>query len=130
MLNKHLKPGDEERKFADEFIKNPEMRFRDAPERLSHFFNDVMKMIAQGRNIDIVSESDECTTQEAADILNVSRTFLVKLLEEGHIPFHLVGHYRRVMLADVLKYDRDRKRAARKDFGNLISDNQELGLYE
>lgn len=130
MLHKHLHAGDEEKRFADEFTKNPEAGFEGAPENLSRFFYEVMEMVAKGRDIDIISESDECTTQEAADILNVSRSFVVKLLEEGHIPFHKVGHYRRVMMKDVLEYDRNRKEAARKDFGDLVEENQKEGLYD
>lgn len=130
MLRKHLHTGKEEQRFADEFTKNPESWLKGAPESLSRFVNEIMEMVAKGRDIDIISESDECTTQEAADILHVSRSFVVKLLEEGHIPFHKVGHYRRVMKKDILEYDSKRKAAARKDFGDIVEENQRMGLYD
>ena len=95
MIKKHLHAGDPEIEFANAFTQNPSAGLEGAPENIRKFFYEVMEMVASGRDIDIISDDDECTTQEAADILNVSRSFVVKILEDGHIPFHKVGHYRR-----------------------------------
>ena len=72
----------------------------------------------------------EVTTMEAADILNVSRPFVIKLLEEGELPYRLVGRHRRIQLKDLLDYKKniDRKREAVLD--QMVAEAQELGLYD
>jgi excisionase family DNA binding protein len=72
----------------------------------------------------------EVTLQQAADLLNVSRPFLVKLLETGAIPFHYVGAYRRVGLTDVLAYRNQRSHARRAALAEMACEAQEMGLYE
>jgi excisionase family DNA binding protein len=72
---------------------------------------------------------EEMTTQEAADYLNVSRPYLIRLLDEGKIPYRLVGAHRRITQHDVKDYrDREAKRR-RAILDELIEDGQELGLY-
>ena len=71
---------------------------------------------------------DELTTHEAAKLLNVSRPHLVKLLEEGKIPFHKVGTHRRVYREDVLEYKDHRREEAEEAMQNLTDQAQELGL--
>jgi excisionase family DNA binding protein len=65
---------------------------------------DVLEAMAAGRGVTIIPENTELTTVEAARILNVSRPYLIKLLEEKIIPHRLVGKHRRILIDDVIAY--------------------------
>ncbi len=100
------------------------------PHSLYVVLLEAVKQLMSGRAISIVPVTAELTTQQAADMLNVSRPFLVKLLEERAIPFHKAGTHRRVYLQDVLAYKRKRDEQAGKALGRLVTEAQELGLYD
>lgn len=81
---------------------------------LAHSFLEVLRLVSSGRGFRLIPLDSKLTTQQAADILNVSRPHLIKLLEEGHIPFDRVGRHRRIKAGDLMafKEKRDTERAA------------------
>ncbi len=72
----------------------------------------------------------ELTTQQSADILNISRSFLVKLLDEGSIPYIKVDSHRRIQLKDLMIYQEQRKVMRRQGLKELTQFLQEEGFYE
>lgn len=130
MKSHHFHPKDEERRFAEAFLRQNKKAISGAPKRVDHLLLAVLEMVAQGRDIGVSPIQDDCTTQEAADILGVSRTFFVSLLQKGEIPYYKVGRQRRLLRKDILKYDDERRKKARKDFDEMISENQEMGFYD
>jgi excisionase family DNA binding protein len=86
---------------------------------------DILEALGSGRGVTLIPEDAELTTVEAADILNVSRPYLIKLLEAGDIPHHKVGTHRRIRLEDVMHYKQtiDQEREAALD--ELVQDAQE-----
>jgi len=74
------------------------------PGHVLQLLLDVLSEISKGNAISLIPHHQEVSTQEAANLLNVSRPFLVSLVEKGEIPFRKVGAHRRVLLTDVLAY--------------------------
>ncbi len=92
---------------------------------------DILVELAQGNAVKVVPVQAELTTQEAADMLNVSRPHLVKLLEEGGLRFHKTGKHRRVRFADLMQFKSDRDQASEDAMAELAKQAQELALgYE
>jgi len=86
---------------------------------------DILEAMAAGRGVTIIPENAELTTVEAASILNVSRPYLIKLLDEKVIPHRLVGKHRRILNDDVMAY-KQRIDAEREDvLAQLTADAQE-----
>lgn len=81
------------------------------PPAVSSLLLDLLMLIGKGEAVTLVPISAELTTQQAADILNVSRPFLVKLIEEQKIKCHKVGTHRRIKAEDVLAYKKQRDSA-------------------
>ncbi|MDU9004038.1 helix-turn-helix domain-containing protein [Sedimentitalea todarodis] len=89
---------------------------------LAHSFLEVLRLVSSGRGFHLIPLDSQLTTQEAADILNVSRPHLIKLLEREDIGFTKVGRHRRIKASDLLEYKegRDAKRAnALKDMAEF-----------
>jgi len=88
----------------------------------------ILEAFASGRGVTLIPNNAELTTVQAAEILNVSRPFLIKLLEEQKIPYRLVGKHRRIRMEDVMAFKRavDQQREAILD--QLVADAQEQGM--
>ena len=88
----------------------------------------ILNEMADGNAVRLIPLHAELTTGEAAELLNVSRPFVVKLLDEGQIPSRLVGKHRRVMFKDVMTYKDEHYRARSEVLSRLSALDQELGL--
>ncbi|MBC3185829.1 helix-turn-helix domain-containing protein [Corynebacterium sp. zg-331] len=104
------------------------------PIRISRDVADSLRTVlahaVAGRAVSIIPACAELTTQQAAALLNVSRPYVVKLIDEGTLPCHKVGSHRRLYASDVKKYQHDRAISARMAADKLTALSEEMGLYE
>ena len=89
---------------------------------------DILEAMAAGRGVTLMPENAELTTVQAAEVLNVSRPFLIRLLDDGAIPHRKVGKHRRIRMEDVMAYkaaiDRDREAV----LDQLVAEAQEQDI--
>jgi excisionase family DNA binding protein len=102
----------------------------DLPHSVFSVLVRVIHEMAKGNGVRVMPIHAELTTQQAADILNVSRPFLVSLLEKGKIPFRKVGTHRRVKLEDLLVYKEKRDSQRLEALDELARESQKMGLYD
>ena len=100
------------------------------PPTVRTLLAEIARNMEAGKAVSVVAENHELTTQRAANILGVSLPFLVGLLEECRIPFHMTGSHRRVYLVDLLKYKSKRDRARHEAIKRLALDDIAAGTYD
>ncbi len=115
---------------------NPEIEIEETKDRIRiplkalELLVDILKATSQGKPISIVPIAAEMTTQAAAELLNCSRPHLVKLLEDGYIPFTKVGKHRRVKYEDVVAYQKQMKAEQKQRIIQMMASDEELELYD
>jgi excisionase family DNA binding protein len=98
------------------------------PPKVLRLFADMLGSLAQGNAVAIMPKELYISTQEAAMFLNVSRPYLVRMLDEGKIPFHKVGTHRRIKFEDVVAYKDQRTKASQDALQQLVDEAQELDM--
>ncbi|MBV2094467.1 MAG: helix-turn-helix domain-containing protein [Candidatus Thiodiazotropha sp. (ex Codakia orbicularis)] len=137
-------PSDEDRIIAAESSRqlaaligkgeNAQLRFIDGDEIITvpvsamRMLVDILAHMTEGKAMALIPQDAELTTQQAADFLNVSRPFFVKLLEKGNLQFHKVGSHRRVYFRDLVTYKEQSMKERRKALDELAKQAQELNM--
>ena len=98
------------------------------PDAVVRLLRDVMTHFAEGQSVTVVPRRAELSTNEAADLLGVSRPFLVKLLDTGQIACRRVGEHRRIPLDDLLRYREENKAKRLEVIAELQAQAQELNM--
>jgi len=102
----------------------------DLPASIRKILRQAIPLVAQGDAVTVTSLHKEMTTQEAADFLNVSRPSLIKLLEDGAIPYIKVGTHRRVRLNDLLSYEKHRHEEFNEFAAWMLAVAQQNNAYD
>jgi excisionase family DNA binding protein len=100
------------------------------PTALNDLFLSIIQAMHRKEAVFLMHENEAFTTQAAANFLGVSRQYLVRLLEDGQIPFHFVGTHRRVLFADLVAYQQARSEMRRAKLDAMTEELVEAGLYD
>jgi excisionase family DNA binding protein len=120
-LEHHTEPG---------FLLGPDGEQVPLPQEVYQVLVEVVEAMREGKVITLVPRTQRLTTQEAADFLGISRPTLVKLLQDGKIPFDQPGRHRRVLFTDLLAYQERLREHRRAALDRMTEDASEAGLYD
>lgn len=111
-------------------LVGPDGKTRNLPVSLYEFLVKLIADLREGGSVAIVQDDAQLTTVEGARMLGVSRQFLIKLLERGEIPHHMVGTHPRIYVRDLLAYKAKRDSNRRKILDDLTRAEAVEGLYD
>lgn len=111
-------------------LTGPDGQSVELPESLFQVLLQVATAMKAGLAVTVAPHHLMLSTQEAADLLRISRTTMVRLLETGMIPFDKPSRHRRIRLDDLLEYRRRQRSQAELAFADMIADTERLGLYD
>jgi excisionase family DNA binding protein len=115
---------------AEVRLVRPDGTVKPLPKNLQSFLEELLDELNAGNSVTIQRQDATLTTAQAARMLSVSRQFLVQLLEQDQIPFHMVGTHRRVYERDLLAYRTKRDANRRKILDELVQAEMEEGIYD
>lgn len=137
-----VKPNSHQAKIAQQLLESFKERSKDSvslnfgndlsfefPDFALRLLLDIFREVAKGNAITLIPVHSELTTQQAADILNVSRPYVVKLLEENKIPHTKRGRHRRIRFDDLMSYKEKDDRERTQAFDEMVRLSEDLG-YE
>jgi excisionase family DNA binding protein len=102
----------------------------EVPPSSLRLLSQILALMAQEQRFVLYPESSELTTKQAAEVLGVSRPFLIRVLEAGDIPFRKVGRHRRVLMKNVLAYKETMQCAGRAAMDELAKLSEEMDGYD
>lgn len=111
-------------------LVSPSGESRLLPDSLYSFLVELIGSLNEGKSVMIVQNQARLTTMEAANMLGVSRQFLVNLLQKGDIPYHMVGTHRRIYAQDLFQYKTARDASRHKLIRDLAAKEIEEGIYD
>jgi excisionase family DNA binding protein len=111
-------------------LTGPDGQSVELPESMFQVLLQVAKAMKAGLAATVAPHHLTLSTQEAADLLRISRTTLVRLLETGVIPFDKPSRHRKVRLDDLLEYRRRQRSQAERAFEDMVADTERPGLYD
>lgn len=111
-------------------LTSPDGRSVELLEPMFEVLLQVAEAMRAGLAVTVAPHHLTLSTQEAADLLRISRTTLVRLLETGSIPFEKPNRHRKVRLDDLLEYRRRQRSQAELAFADMVADTERLGLYD
>src|SRR5215831_11903292 len=100
------------------------------PDAVYRLLKEIVRNMQLGRAIVLVPENQQLTTQRAADLVGVSRPYLIRLLESGELPYHKVGSHRRIYLKDLIAYQKRRDSERKAALDQIAREAFESGLYD
>ncbi|WP_137994346.1 helix-turn-helix domain-containing protein [Streptomyces vilmorinianum] len=110
-------------------LRGPDGTTKALPAEVYEALVVVVHALSEGKAVTVAPKQTTLTTQEAAEMLGVSRPTLVKLLDQGDIPFTRPGRHRRVLLTDILAYRELRRSTRRSGLDELVELTEEADLY-
>jgi excisionase family DNA binding protein len=121
---------DDQRRPDGARLVGPDGEAIELPAGIHALLVSVVENLKAGNGVSVIPLHAELTTVEAAQLLNVSRPHLIKQIEAGAIPHHMVGTHRRLRLADVLAYRDQVDAQAAAALDAMAAEAEELGLYD
>lgn len=115
---------------AHYFLSDSDGKGLEIPPSVFRILVHAVHDLSLGRSVAIIHYDQQLTTQQAADILNVSRPHLIKLVEDGKIPYHMVGTHRRIRMGDLLAFRQARDSDRRGALRELRKVSESLDLYD
>lgn len=110
-------------------LVSPTGERQEIPAEVYDMLTLIVDALSAGHGVSVVPTDAQLTTQQAADHLGISRPTLVKLLEQGDIPFTKVGRHRRVKLQDLIEYEASARQARRRTLDELTAEASADGTY-
>lgn len=115
---------------ANAALVTPDGTLVHLPSAVYEVLSQVITAMRAGRAITVAPLAQRLTTQEAADLLSISRPTMIKLLDDGKLPYEQPGRHRRIRLDDLLAYREERRQERGKALDELASQTGALGLYD
>jgi excisionase family DNA binding protein len=111
-------------------LVSPDGEAKPLPDNLYSFLVEVMARLNERKPVYLLQSQAQLTTVEAAEILGVSRQFLINLLSKAEIPYHMVGSHRRIYAQDLFSYKAKRDAHRHRVLRDLAKNEASAGLYD